>query len=70
MSPEEYTARHAHLLGCFSLHSYRYRDPVLGAWVRRLGEILSSEDEVERCRQEFLTPEELTIVRKQEREGL
>ena len=28
-SPEEYAARHAHLLGCFSLHFYRYRDPAL-----------------------------------------
>ena len=69
MSPEEYAARHAHLLGCFSFHLYRYRDPVLGAWVRRLGEILSTEGEVERCQQRFLTPEELATVRKQQAEG-
>ena len=50
-TPEEYAARHAHLWGCFSLHLCRFRDPVLGAWVRRLGEILFDEDEVERCRQ-------------------
>ena len=65
-SPEEYAARHAHLLGCFSFHFYRYRDPVLGAWVRRLGEILSTEGEVERCRQRILTPEELIAVRQQQ----
>jgi hypothetical protein len=64
MSPEEYAARHAHLWGCFSLHRHRYNDPVLGAWVRRLGEILSTEGEVERCRLQFLTPEELATVRQ------
>jgi hypothetical protein len=69
LSPEEYAARHAHLLGCFSLHFYHYRDPTLGTWVRRLGEILSTEGEVERCRQQFLTPEELATVRKLEAEG-
>src|SRR5437762_13457761 len=63
MSPEEYAARHAHLLGCFSFHFYRYRDPVLGAWVRRLGEILSTEGEVERCQQRFLKREEWTTIR-------
>ncbi len=69
LSPEEYAARHAHALGCFSFYQFRYRDPTLGAWVRRLGEILASEEEVERCRQRFLTPEELAVVRKQEAEG-
>ena len=70
MSPEEYAARHAHQWGCFSLHQYQYADPLLGAWVRRLGEILSSEEEVERCRRRFLTAEELAAVRREEREGL
>jgi hypothetical protein len=68
MSPEEYAAREAHRWGCFSLHQYPYRDPILGAWVRRLGEILLTEGEVERCRQRFLTPEELAEVRKQQAE--
>ncbi len=53
MSPEEYAARHAHEWGCFSFHLYRYRDPVLGAWVRRVGEILFTEGEVECCQQRF-----------------
>jgi hypothetical protein len=69
-SPEEYVARHAHALGCFSFHFYRYRDPALGAWVRRVGELLSTEAEVERCRQRFLSSEELATVRRQEAEGL
>jgi hypothetical protein len=70
LSPEEYTARHAHALGCFSFDSYRYRDPALGAWVRRVGEILATEGEVERCQQRFLSPEELAVARRQLVEGL
>jgi hypothetical protein len=68
MSPEEYAARHAHEWGCFSFHLWSFRDPALGAWFRRLGEILFTEGEVERCRQRFLTPEELAEVRRQEAE--
>ena len=70
MSPEEYVARHAHALGCFSFHFYQYRDPDLGAWVRRIGEIPATEGEVERCQQRFLSPEELAMVRRQAAEGL
>src|SRR2546430_14317732 len=70
MSPEEYVARHAQALGNFSFHFYRYGDAALGAWVRRVGEILSTEGEVERCRQQFLSLEELATVRRQEAEGL
>jgi hypothetical protein len=65
LSPEEYAARHAHALGCFSFHLYRYRDPALEAWVRRVGEILATEGEVERCQQRFLSSEELAVVRRQ-----
>lgn len=64
MSPEEYAARYAHLWGCFSLDQYRYKDPILGAWVRRLAEILSSEEEVERSRRTFLTPDERDQIQK------
>jgi hypothetical protein len=70
ISPEEYAARHAHEWGPFSFHLYRYRDRALGAWVQRLGEILSNEGELDRCRQRFLTPEELERVREQEAEDL
>ena len=69
MSPEEYAARHAHEWGCFSLHLCRFRDEVLGAWVRRFGEVFSDADELERCRQQLLTPDELAEVRRQEAEG-
>ena len=66
MSPEEYAAQHAHLWGCFSLHQYRYADPMLAAWVRRLAEILGSPEEIERCRRRFLTPEELAAAKSEE----
>jgi hypothetical protein len=68
--PEEYVARHAHSLGAFSFHLYRLSDPGLGAWVRRVGELLASEEEVERCRERFLSPEELAVARRQDTEDL
>lgn len=68
MSPEEYAARHAHQWGCFSLHQYRYADPALEAWVRRLGEILISKAEIEKYRHRFLTAEELASVKRDEAE--
>jgi hypothetical protein len=69
LSPEEYAARHAHRWGCFSFHLYRYQDPVLGAWVRRVGELLFNETELELCRQAFLTPEERATVHREQAEG-
>jgi len=70
MAPEEYAARHAHEWGCFSLHRHLFRDAVLGAWIYRLGDILFDAEEIERCRQRFLTPAELADVRRKETEEL
>jgi hypothetical protein len=70
MSPEEYAARQAHRWGCFSLHRYRYRDPELAGWIGRLAEILFTEGELQRCRQRFLTPDELAEVQAREVEAL
>lgn len=67
-SPEEYAARHAHEWGTFSLHLHRYDDPALGDWVRRLGEILFTPGEVERCRERFLTADERVTIREREAE--
>ncbi len=69
MSPEEYAARYAHLWGNFSLHQHRYADPVLGTWIRRLGEVLASEEEVARCRRRFLSSDELAAIQRAEAEG-
>lgn len=68
LTPEEYVARHAHSLGAFSFHFYRFSDPGLGTWVRHVGELLSSEEEVQRCRGQFLSPDELAQVRQHEAE--
>ena len=64
-SPEEYAARHAHNWGCFALHFYRFRDPVLGAWVKRFGELFENPQELERCRERFLTKREREQVRRE-----
>lgn len=68
LSPEEYAARRAHDWGCFALHLYSFRDPVLGAWVKRFGELFSIDGEIERLRQQYLTPVELAAVRAREQE--
>ena len=70
LTPEEYVARHAHSLGAFSFHFYRFSDPGLGTWVRRVGELLSSEEDVQRCRRQFLSPDELALARQHEAEDL
>jgi hypothetical protein len=69
LSPEEYAARNAHRFLNFALHRYRYRDPALGAWVRRFAEVIFNRDELERCRERFLTPEELADVHGVEAES-
>ncbi len=69
MSPDEYAARNIHTWLLFSLDLHPYRDPALGAWVRRVGEVFKDPDERDRCRQRYLTPEEIAEVRRQEAEG-
>jgi|GEM_PF-1937746 len=62
LTPEEYAARHAHEWGLFSFHRFRYRDPNLGAWIRRLGEIIEDDTQVEKYKQQFLTPKEIAEI--------
>jgi hypothetical protein len=59
MSPEEFAARHASGILCFSLHERRYRDATFDAWIQRLAEILFDWNVVNACRKKYLTPEEL-----------
>ena len=63
-TPEEYVARHAHLLDGFSFHLFRFADAELGVWVARVGELLASPRDVERCRERYLTPAELADARR------
>ena len=64
MSPEEYAARRSHCIGCYSYHLMRFRDPEIGRWARRLGEILGDVEEMERCRREYLKPKEYARVQQ------
>lgn len=67
--PEEYVARHAHSIGAFSFHLYRFADPALGTWVRRVGELLDSRELIELCRATFLTAEEAAAAGRSEEAG-
>ncbi|MDB5351272.1 MAG: hypothetical protein JWN86_2519 [Planctomycetota bacterium] len=64
MSPEEYAAHNAHTIGAYSLHYNRYRNPEMGRWARRLGLILESVDETDRCRREHLSATEYAEVHR------
>ncbi len=68
LPPEEYVARHAHLLGNFSFHLFRYDDPALAAWLGRIAQLLRDDAEIERCRQRYLTPTELKEMHLQSAE--
>ena len=68
LSPEEYIARHAHVWLCFSYHHYKFADENLGSWVRKVGQLLISDEAVARCREKFLTVTELAEVRRREAE--
>ena len=61
-SPEEYAARCAHQILCFSMDDCRYQDPVVDAWISRLGDILFRRNgvpSIDELRQQYLTPEEI-----------
>ena len=65
MTPEEYAARYGHGVGCYSFHRMRYRNPEIGRWAVRLGELFTDLDELERVRRELLTAEEYAEVQRQ-----
>jgi len=68
MSPEEFAARNAADIACFSMDQYRYSDPRLDAWVLRLGVILGDWKLVNEYRKQFLTPEEMQRALERDRE--
>ena len=49
LSPEEYAGRHGANILVFSLHKYRYLDPEVDTYVKRLGYILSMPDLLTQC---------------------
>jgi hypothetical protein len=68
LSPEEWAARNAQNLLCFSGGQYCYSDPSLDAWVRRLDTILFTHGAVDACRRHFLTDDEMRAVLAREAE--
>jgi hypothetical protein len=69
LTPEEYAARHLHKWGCFALHFYRYRDPVLGDWVRRVGELFDHPEELDNVRERLLTADERETIEREAAAG-
>lgn len=58
LSPELWAARYAHTVACSSLDEFRYRDPELDAWIRRMHEVLRSPSLLEECRARLLSEDE------------
>ena len=64
-TPEEYAARSAHLWGSFSFDDFRYSDPVLDAWIARLGDIFFQRPgapSLQSLRERLLTPAERKAI--------
>jgi hypothetical protein len=71
LTPDEYAARYAHTIACFSLDEYRYRDPTLHAWIQSLGAIFFGRPgapTIEEVRQRHLTAEQRAEVKRLENE--
>jgi len=68
MSPEEYAARNAADIACFSLDRFRYSDPKLDNWIQRLAEILTDWKLVTECRRKYLTADEMQRAIERDKE--
>jgi hypothetical protein len=69
IAPELYAAREGHRWGCFSFDEYRYRDPVLDRWIRRLGDIFFQRNgapNIEALRRQYLSKEEIAVIEEEE----
>lgn len=64
---EEWAARNAENILCFSFDEYRYADPALNAFVQEVGRIFFTPGGVDAARRRFMTDEE--IGRAEERES-
>jgi hypothetical protein len=62
LSPEEYIAYHGHRIGCFGFDEFQFSDPEFDQWIKRVALILTDLEWRERCRRQFLTPEEYQQV--------
>jgi hypothetical protein len=72
LSPEEFAARYAHTILCFSLDDVRYVDPALDHWIGRLGDILfrrNGAPTVDELRARLLSPAERLRIEREEKEA-
>lgn len=68
MSAEEFAARNASDILCFSLDEYRYADAQLDAFIQRLGEILRDWKLVNHYRRIYLSDEEMQRALERDQE--
>ena len=68
MSPEEYVARHAHLVLCFGTWKWKFRDADLARWLYEVHVNLRDRAKREACRERFLSAEEIAEFRRIEHE--
>jgi hypothetical protein len=73
MSPEEYVARHGHLILCFSLHRFKYHDERLKDWLQRVFDLLTKDRErIPSLRKQYLSADKLAevenVIARQEEE--
>ena len=64
ISPEEWVARWAHTVGASSFGNCRYQNARLSKWIFRVHELLRQSHEIRRCREEYLTSEEIAEIER------
>ncbi len=69
MSPEEYAARNAADIACFSLDRFRYADRELDSWIQRVAEFVSDWTLVNECRKKYLTADEMRRAIERDKEA-
>lgn len=68
ISAEQYAAYESHKWGTFSFDNYIYNDAELNEWIHSLGDIFFTKCAVETARMKYLTSDELTNIRLEERD--
>lgn len=64
LTAEEYAAKHGRLILVYSFGMYRYDDPEVEAFARRVWEVLSTPGLLGECEERYLTGEELEAARR------
>ena len=66
ISPEEWVARNAHILGVSSFNNYSYKIKKLEKYIYKVHKYLLSKDKkiINNLRKQFLTKEEILLIEK------